>query len=321
MSAPIRADRSSASTSSWNSGAGLVGQPDAGGRRRTWCRTGRGRRGRSSSGCDSCAHSYPMRPSDPPVRPAPVDDGSLSTGCSDLRFLSDPRPILRSYVRFDGGGGGGGRCRRGPRCSSRSPSSTRPTSTPPTSPTSSCARPCRSPRSRSTGSRAVLTRCVAAGEARQVHAADGMGSMKTWLTGHCRLSGAEARRPGPRRAPAGRPARARGGLRRRRGRRRARAGGDGRRDPGADRGGGRRPGSTWPPPTACSPKRPGCWVRRTPGRRLAAGWRASTPTGCSTTPRACRGCCGWRPAAAGGSTSPGTSTRSAARRCTPHWRP
>ena len=39
---------------------------------------------------------------------------------------------------------------------------------------------------------AVLTRCVAAGEVRQVHAGDGMGSMKTWLTGHCRLSGAEA---------------------------------------------------------------------------------------------------------------------------------
>ncbi|TFV72919.1 HNH endonuclease [Blastococcus sp. CT_GayMR19] len=39
---------------------------------------------------------------------------------------------------------------------------------------------------------AVLTRCVAAGGDRQVHAADGMGTMKTWLTAHCRLSGAEA---------------------------------------------------------------------------------------------------------------------------------
>jgi hypothetical protein len=41
---------------------------------------------------------------------------------------------------------------------------------------------------------AVLTRCVGAGDVRRVHAADGMGSMKTWLTAHCRLSGAEAAR-------------------------------------------------------------------------------------------------------------------------------
>jgi hypothetical protein len=39
---------------------------------------------------------------------------------------------------------------------------------------------------------ALLTRCVSAGEARTVHAADGMGTMKTWLAGQCRLSGAEA---------------------------------------------------------------------------------------------------------------------------------
>src|SRR5688572_30754731 len=39
---------------------------------------------------------------------------------------------------------------------------------------------------------AVLTRCVAAGEARQVHTTDGMGSMKTWLTGRLRISGREA---------------------------------------------------------------------------------------------------------------------------------
>jgi Domain of unknown function (DUF222) len=39
---------------------------------------------------------------------------------------------------------------------------------------------------------AMLTRCVAAGEARQVHAADGLGSMKAWLTGHLRMSGIEA---------------------------------------------------------------------------------------------------------------------------------
>ena len=39
---------------------------------------------------------------------------------------------------------------------------------------------------------ALLTRCVAAGEVRRVHCADGMGSMKTWLTAHCRVSGAEA---------------------------------------------------------------------------------------------------------------------------------
>jgi hypothetical protein len=39
---------------------------------------------------------------------------------------------------------------------------------------------------------AVQTRAVAAGEARQVHTGDGMASMKTWLTGHCRISGREA---------------------------------------------------------------------------------------------------------------------------------
>jgi hypothetical protein len=39
---------------------------------------------------------------------------------------------------------------------------------------------------------AVLTPSVAAGEARQVQQADGMVSMKAWLTGHCRLSGREA---------------------------------------------------------------------------------------------------------------------------------
>ncbi|MCV2491224.1 HNH endonuclease [Geodermatophilus sp. YIM 151500] len=36
---------------------------------------------------------------------------------------------------------------------------------------------------------ALQTRMVAAGEAQQVHAVDGMRSMKSWLTGHCRLSG------------------------------------------------------------------------------------------------------------------------------------
>src|SRR5688572_10918520 len=41
---------------------------------------------------------------------------------------------------------------------------------------------------------ALLTSCAAAGDARQVHGADGMGSMKSWLTAHCRLSGAEAAR-------------------------------------------------------------------------------------------------------------------------------
>ncbi|UOY00524.1 hypothetical protein [Blastococcus sp. PRF04-17] len=39
---------------------------------------------------------------------------------------------------------------------------------------------------------ALMTRAVAAGEARQVHTGDGMVSMKTWLTGHCRVSGREA---------------------------------------------------------------------------------------------------------------------------------
>src|SRR3954451_8462832 len=39
---------------------------------------------------------------------------------------------------------------------------------------------------------AVMTRAVAAGEAREVQRADGMVSMKSWLTGHCRMSGREA---------------------------------------------------------------------------------------------------------------------------------
>jgi Domain of unknown function (DUF222) len=39
---------------------------------------------------------------------------------------------------------------------------------------------------------AMQTAAVGVGETREAHAADGMGSMKTWLTGHCRLSGREA---------------------------------------------------------------------------------------------------------------------------------
>jgi hypothetical protein len=39
---------------------------------------------------------------------------------------------------------------------------------------------------------ALLTRSVAAAEGREAQRADGMASMKTWLTGHCRLSGREA---------------------------------------------------------------------------------------------------------------------------------
>src|SRR6476620_7302183 len=38
----------------------------------------------------------------------------------------------------------------------------------------------------------VMTRAVAAGEGRDVQRADGMVSMKSWLTGHCRVSGREA---------------------------------------------------------------------------------------------------------------------------------
>ena len=39
---------------------------------------------------------------------------------------------------------------------------------------------------------ALLTRFVAAGERRQAHQADGMVTMKAWLTGHLRMSGTEA---------------------------------------------------------------------------------------------------------------------------------
>ena len=38
----------------------------------------------------------------------------------------------------------------------------------------------------------MQTRAVGAGEARQVQHADGMVSMKSWLTGHCRISGRAA---------------------------------------------------------------------------------------------------------------------------------
>ena len=53
---------------------------------------------------------------------------------------------------------------------------------------------------------AAQTAAVAVGDARQVQRADGMVSMKSWLTGHCRVSG---------RAAAGPPAGAGGRLRRR----------------------------------------------------------------------------------------------------------
>jgi len=39
---------------------------------------------------------------------------------------------------------------------------------------------------------ALMTRAVAAGDARDVQRADGMVSMKSWLTGHCRISGRAA---------------------------------------------------------------------------------------------------------------------------------
>jgi hypothetical protein len=39
---------------------------------------------------------------------------------------------------------------------------------------------------------ALQTHAVGAGEARQVHTGDGMPAMKSWLTGHCRLSGRDA---------------------------------------------------------------------------------------------------------------------------------
>jgi hypothetical protein len=39
---------------------------------------------------------------------------------------------------------------------------------------------------------ALLTRVVAAGERRQAHRSDGMPTMKSWLTGHCRLAGNDA---------------------------------------------------------------------------------------------------------------------------------
>jgi hypothetical protein len=39
---------------------------------------------------------------------------------------------------------------------------------------------------------ALQTRAVGAGEARQVHTGDAMTTMKSWLTGHCRISGRDA---------------------------------------------------------------------------------------------------------------------------------
>lgn len=39
---------------------------------------------------------------------------------------------------------------------------------------------------------ALMTRCVAVTDRRQAHRADGMVTVKSWLTGHCRMSGTEA---------------------------------------------------------------------------------------------------------------------------------
>ena len=93
-------------------GTAAPARPSAGcrPRRRRWCRTGRGRRGRSP-GLRSRAHSYPTRrSSSPPVRtPDPVDDGKFVHSPADLRVSVTPRRLVFAHTfdstRWSGGGG------------------------------------------------------------------------------------------------------------------------------------------------------------------------------------------------------------------------
>jgi hypothetical protein len=164
---------------------------------------------------------------------------------------------------------------------------------------------------------AVLTQCVAVGEARQVHRADGMGSMKAWLTGQLRLSATEAagyvrasRRLAQLPELAAAYAEARSLLHTCRW---------SRRPPGSPRQS--TPASTWRPPTGSSPKRRARGAPRTPAGRSAGGWQAWIPTDYWMTPPVCRGSGGWPRAAVVGCTSPSIWTRWAARPCTPHCKP
>ena len=60
------------------------------------------------------------------------------------------------------------------------------------SPRPNCSTACRIVHGAIIKLTALLTRFVAVGEGRQVHRADGMATMKAWLTGHLRMSGNEA---------------------------------------------------------------------------------------------------------------------------------
>jgi hypothetical protein len=166
---------------------------------------------------------------------------------------------------------------------------------------------------------AMQTRAVDTGEARNVHAGDGMPSMKTWLTGHCRISGREAagvvraaRRL--RNLPALAAAYAAGAV---------------------------TPAHVGVVTAAVTPARVAKAVEheidliatdgiltdaalslgpRTPPRRYAAGRPASTPTAPWTTLPDCLGCSGWVCLPAGGRTCPGIWIQSVPRRCTRRWK-
>jgi hypothetical protein len=166
---------------------------------------------------------------------------------------------------------------------------------------------------------ALMTRWVAAAERREAQRADGMVSMKTWLTGHCRLSGRDAAglvRAGRRlvELPELAAAYAEGAVTAAHvdvvvaavtPARVATAEGHGIDLITTDRVLAEAARSLGPEDTAKAVRR---WV---------AG---SIRTGPSTRQPGCRGCFGRPSVPVGASTCPGTSTRSVERPCTPCWR-
>ena len=166
---------------------------------------------------------------------------------------------------------------------------------------------------------AVLTRCVAAGEARQVHAADGSCSMKAWLTGYLRMSGTEA------------AGYVRAGRRLSQLPELAAAYADGAVSAAhvqvvtaaltpARLAAAAETGVDVATTDRVFTEAARALARRTPAGRCGGGCSVSTPTAPWTTMPGCRACFDWPRAAAVGCTCPGTWTRSAARRCTRRWR-
>ena len=205
------------------------------------------------------------------------------------------------------------------RCWTNSPPSTWPGSTPPTSPTRELLDGLPLLQTRLNRLTALLTRSSVPATARDAHRADGMVTMKTWLTGHCRIAGRDAAdllRDGRRLSDLPQLAAAYA------------AGAvtpahveviTAAVTPARVAVAAKPTASTWPPPTPSSPTRPGLGPEDT-AKPSAAGSPASTPTARWTTPPACPGLPDGRLRRAAGSTSPGTSTRSAANTCTPRSR-